>query len=227
MTPGETANPHHHGTVAETGAPLRRAKAAVVMLHGRGASARDMLSLAEAFAQPDLAYLAPQAAGRSWYPYSFLAPVAQNEPFLSSTLKVLHRLLEWLGTKGFKPERVVLLGFSQGACLALEYAARNAMRYGGLIGLSGGLIGPAGTPRDYAGNLAGTPALLGSSDTDPHIPLARVHETARVLGAMDGVVTERIYPGMGHTINDDEVRHVRALLAGFSVGSSTAAGQQQ
>jgi phospholipase/carboxylesterase len=206
MTPGETANPHHHGTVAETGAPLRRAKAAVVMLHGRGASARDMLSLAEAFAQPDLAYLAPQAAGRSWYPYSFLAPVAQNEPFLSSALKVLHRLLEWLGTEGFKPERVVLLGFSQGACLALEYAARNAMRYGGLIGLSGGLIGPAGTPRDYAGNL---------------------HETARVLGAMDGVVTERIYPGMGHTINDDEVRHVRALLAGFSVGSSTAAGQQQ
>ncbi len=213
MTPVEAADPHHDVAVAEAGAPLRRAKAAVVMLHGRGATAGDMLSLAEALAQPDLAYLAPQAAGRSWYPYSFLAPIARNEPFLSSALRMLDGLLGRLGTEGYPSGRVVLLGFSQGACLALEYAARRALRYGGLVGLSGGLIGPDGTPRDYAGGLAGTPVFLGCSDVDPHIPLDRVRETARVLGALGGAITERIYPGMGHAINEDEVRQVRTLLA--------------
>ena len=216
MTPTEAADPHHDARVAEGGAPLRRAKAAVVMLHGRGADAGDMLSLAEAFAQPDLAYLAPQARGRSWYPQSFLAPIARNEPFLSSALQMLDRLLERLGIEGFPPERVVLLGFSQGACLALEYVARRARRYGGMVGLSGGLIGPEGTPRDYAGSLTGTSVFLGCSDTDPHIPLARVHETARVLRALGGTVTERIYPGMGHGINEDEIKQVRSLLAGFA-----------
>ena len=214
MTPTEAADPHHDVRVAEAGAPLRRAKAAVVMLHGRGADAGDMLSLAEALAQPDLAYLAPQARGRSWYPQSFLAPIARNEPFLSSALQMLDRLLERLGIEGFPPERIVLLGFSQGACLALEYAARRARRYGGMVGLSGGLIGPEGTPRDYAGSLAGTSVFLGCSDIDPHIPLARVHETAGVLRALGGTVTERIYPGMGHGINEDEIKHVRSLLAG-------------
>lgn len=120
-----------------------------------------------------------------------------------------------LGTEGLQPERVALLGFSQGACLALEYAARHARRYGAVIGLSGGLIGPEGTPHDYAGQLAGTPVFLGCSDADPHIPLARVHETARVLEALGGTVTERIYPGMGHGINEDEVKQVRGLLARF------------
>ena len=205
--------PHAGQPIATAGTPLHRAKAAVVMVHGRGADAEGMLSLAKVFAQPDLAYLAPQAAGRSWYPLSFLAPIERNEPFLSSALGVLDRLLEDLAAAGFAPGQVVLLGFSQGACLALEYAARRARRYGGLIGLSGGLIGPEETPRDYAGDLGGTPVFLGCSDVDPHIPLARVHESASVLGRLGGVVAERIYPGMGHDINDDEAKHVRGLLA--------------
>jgi predicted esterase len=216
MTLGESVGPHHDLRVAEAGAPLRRAKAAVLMLHGRGADVSDKVSLADVLAQPDLAYLAPQAAGRSWYPNSFLAPIARNEPFLSSALRMLDRLLGRFGAEGLQPERVVLFGFSQGACLALEYAARHARRYGAVIGLSGGLIGPEGTPRDYAGELAGTPVFLGCSDADPHIPLDRVHETARVFNALGGTVTERIYPGMGHGINEYEIKQVRALLARFA-----------
>jgi predicted esterase len=185
------------------------------MLHGRGADASDMFKLAEVLAQPDLAYLAPQAAGRSWYPYSFLAPIVRNEPFLSSALDMIDRILAQLGSDGLPLDRIALLGFSQGACLALEYAARHARRYGALVGLSGGLIGPDGTPRDYSGQFAGTPVMLGCSDSDPHIPLRRVHETARVLRALDGKVTERIYPGMGHGINDDEIKQIRTLLARF------------
>lgn len=213
MTPGDAARPHHGLRVAEAGAPLSRAKAVVVMAHGRGADAEGMLSLAEALAQPDLAYFAPQAAGRSWYPHSFLAPIARNEPFLSSAIQELDSLLGQLAMKGFPPARVVLLGFSQGACLVLEYAARHAQRYAGLVGLSGGLIGPEGMSRDYAGGLAGTPVFLGCSDADPHIPLARVRETARVLGRLGGAVAERIYPGVSHGINDDEIRYVRGLVA--------------
>lgn len=213
MTPGDTSGPHDDIAVIEAGAPLHRAKGVVVMLHGRGADAGDMLALAEVLAMPDLAYRAPQAAGRSWYPNSFLAPIAQNEPFLSSALQMLDGLLERLARDDFSAERIVLLGFSQGACLALEYAARHARRYGGLVGLSGGLIGPEGTRRDYAGGLTGTPVFVGCSDIDPHIPLARVNETARVLGALGGEVIRRIYQGMGHGINDDEVRQVRSLLA--------------
>jgi phospholipase/carboxylesterase len=213
MTPGEAASPHGEARVRRAGAPLQRAKAVVVMLHGRGADASDMLGLAEALAQPDLAYLAPQAPGRSWYPYSFLAPIDRNEPFLSSAMDMLDRLLDGVISEGLKLDRVVLLGFSQGACLGLEYAARHARRYGGLVGLSGGLIGPQGTPRDYAGQFAGTPVFLGCSDTDPHIPLNRVHETASVLQSLGAAVIERIYPGMGHGINDDEIKQIRTLLA--------------
>jgi phospholipase/carboxylesterase len=201
--------------VAASGAPPARAKAAVVMLHGRGASAQDMLSLADAFAQPDIAYLAPQAPGSTWYPYSFLAPLAHNEPALSRSLATVGSALAILAGQGFGPERVVLIGFSQGGCLALEYAARNAGRYGGLAGLSAGLIGPPGTPRDYPGSLSGTPVFIGCSDSDAHIPLARVHESTQVLRRLGGDVTERIYPGMGHTINDDEVKQIRRMLAGL------------
>jgi len=218
MTQGEAANPHGDARVRRAGAPLHRAKAAVVMLHGRGADASDMLRLAEVLAQPNLTYLAPEAAGRSWYPYSFLAPIVRNEPFLSSALHMLDRLLDGVSSEGLELDRVVLLGFSQGACLGLEYAARHARRYGGLVGLSGGLIGPEGTPRDYAGQFAGTSVFLGCSDTDPHIPLDRVHETARVLRSLGAAVTEQIYPGMGHGINDDEIKQVRTLLAKLATG---------
>jgi phospholipase/carboxylesterase len=204
---------HRAQRVAERGASLARAKAAMIMVHGRGASAEDMLALADVLAQPDLACLAPQAAGHSWYPYPFTAPIERNEPWLSSALGVIDGLLNSLAEAGFPSERVVLLGFSQGACLGLEYAARHARRYGGVIGLSGGLIGPDGTPRDYPGSLAGTPVFLGCSDIDPHIPLARVRETTAVLRRLGAAVDERIYPGMGHLINEDEIRFVRGLLA--------------
>ena len=137
-------------------------------------------------------------------------------------MQMLDRVLGRLGTEGYKSERVVLLGFSQGSCLALEYAARHARRYGGLIGLSGGLVGPEGTSRDYAGHFASTPVFLGCSDVDPHIPVDRVHETARVFEALGGVVSKLIYPGMGHTINEDEIRQARSLLARFANGDEPA-----
>jgi phospholipase/carboxylesterase len=207
-------------SVAAAGAPLGRANAAVVMMHGRGASAQSMLSLADALAQPDVAYLAPQAPGSSWYPYSFLAPSEENEPALSRSLSTLGSTLGTLADQGFRRERVVLLGFSQGGCLTLEYAARNACRYGGIVGLSAGLIGPPATPRNYPGSLSGTPVFIGCSDSDAHIPRGRVHETTEVLRRLGGEVTERIYPGMAHTINDDEVKQVRRLLAGLLQASA-------
>lgn len=212
-----TAIPPHVGDrIVGTGRALEEAKAAMILVHGRGAPAEDILGIAGELDRPDLAYLAPQAAGYSWYPYSFLAPMEQNEPGLSSGLALIGDLVARLEQAGIPPERTVLLGFSQGACLSLEYAARNARRFGGVVGLSGGLIGPPGTPREYAGSLEGTPVFLGCSDRDPHIPLERVQETTRVLTAMGASVTEKIYPRMGHTVNEDEIEHVKALLAGLT-----------
>ena len=203
---------HAGQPVATAGRPPSEATAAVILLHGRGAAAEDILTLVPEIDRPDLAYLAPQAAGFSWYPYSFMAPLEQNEPGLSSGLAVVGELRAALAAAGIGPERTVLLGFSQGACLALEFAARAARRYGGVAGLSGGLIGPPGTPRDYPGSLDGTPVLVGCSDRDPHIPLPRVRETARVMADLGGQVSEQIYPAMGHTINADEIERVRLLL---------------
>ncbi len=206
--------PHQGGEVSSAGAPLDEAVAAMILLHGRGGTAEGILTLVPPLNRPDYAYLAPQAAANSWYPYSFLAPLAQNEPGLSSGLRVLSDLVEELAAASVPPGRIVLLGFSQGGCLAVEFAARNARKYAGVIGLSGGLIGPDETPRDYRGSLAETPVFLGCSDVDPHIPLQRVYETDRVLTALDGDVTVRIYPGMGHTVNDDEIEFVRGFLSG-------------
>ena len=208
-------HPHHGRQVLTAGAVLSQARAAMVLLHGRGGSAADILSLVEYLDQPGFAYVAPEASGNTWYPHSFLAPLASNEPYLSSALAVVDGVLGDLGAAELPPERTILLGFSQGACLALEYAARHARRYGGVVGLSGGLIGPDGTPRDYPGSLAGTPVFLGCSDIDPHIPKARVDLTAEVLRRLGGDVTERIYPGMGHTINEDEIAVVREIMAGL------------
>jgi phospholipase/carboxylesterase len=205
--------------VIHAGAPVGAARAAMVLVHGRGASAESMLGLANAFAASDVAYIAPQAPSGSWYPYSFMAPTMLNEPHLGKALSALSHVVDDLGREGMPPERIVLLGFSQGACLALEFAARNARRYGGVVGLSGGLIGPDGTPRNYAGALAGTPVFLGCSDVDAHIPLARVHESTEALQALGGDVTEIVYPGMGHTIVRDEIDHVEKILRG--VGAPT------
>ena len=201
--------------ILTAGAPLDRARAATILLHGRGGSAEDILSLGAEFGFDDIAWLAPQAANASWYPYSFLAPLAQNEPYLTNALATVAATLDHLARAGFAAERVALIGFSQGGCLALEYAARNAKRYGAVAGLSAGLIGPPGTPRAYPGSLAGTPVFLGCSDVDGHIPLERVHESRDVLARLGAEVTERIYPGMGHTINEDEIGQVVKLLAGL------------
>jgi phospholipase/carboxylesterase len=198
--------------VLAAGEPLSAARAAMVMVHGRGATAESILALADAFDQAGFAYLAPQATGGTWYPNSFLAPIASNEPWLSSALAVVANVCDRVGAVGLPPERTILFGFSQGACLVLEFAARHARRYGGLAGLSGGLIGPDGTPRDYPGSLDGSPVFLGCSDVDVHIPKARVLHTAAVLRQLGGSVTDRLYPGMGHTVNEDELEFVRGMM---------------
>ena len=204
--------PHKGQPVLGAGVPLDKAQAAMIMIHGRGASAEDILSLAQYFDHPGFAYIAPQAAGQTWYPYPFMTPLANNEPYLSSALSVVAGLLTYLAEHGIGPERTILLGFSQGACLSTEFAARNARRYGGIAGLSGGLIGPEGTPRDYAGSLDNTPVFLGCSDVDFHIPKERVLETAAVLRRLKGDVTDRLYRGMGHTTNDDEIAFVQSMM---------------
>lgn len=200
------------------GPPPEEAAVAVLLLHGRGGTAESMLSLAEALDVGDIAYLAPEAPGLTWYPESFLAPLEQNEPALSSSLGRVGELVADLEGRGLGSERIVLLGFSQGGCLGLEYAARNARRYGALVGLSSGLIGPRGTPRDYDGTFDGTPAFLGCSDVDPHIPPERLDETAEVLGWMGAAVEKRVYPSMGHLVNRDELLYVRDLLTGLAAG---------
>ena len=183
-------DPHRDQPVRTAGRDIADAAAVMILIHGRGATAESILQLAAELDRDDFAYLAPQAAGFTWYPQSFLAPIEENEPYLSSALS-----------------------FSQGACLTTELTARNPRRYGGIVALTGGLIGPDGTPRDYPGSLDGTPVFLGSSDPDFHIPVERVHETERVLTGMGAVVTKRIYPGMGHTVNEDEIAHVRRMMA--------------
>jgi predicted esterase len=203
---------HENQPLVTGGTPLEEASAAMIMIHGRGATAPDILTLSKEFDAPGMAFLAPQAAQNTWYPYSFLAPLAQNEPYLGSALAKLDALLSRLGDSGIRPERTVLLGFSQGACLATEYAARNPRPYGALVALSGGLIGPPGTPRAYQGSLQDVAVFLGCSDVDPHIPVERVHETEKTLADMGANVTKRLYQGMGHTVNQDEIDLVQSLL---------------
>jgi phospholipase/carboxylesterase len=195
------------------GEPLGQARAAMVMVHGRGATAEDILELSVELNRTGFAYLAPQAANNSWYPQSFLAPIASNEPWLSSALDRLSTVLQRVEEGGIPRERTILLGFSQGACLALEFAARHAQRYGGVAALSGGLIGPDGTPRDYPGSFAGTPVFLGCSDRDPHIPKGRVQQSAEVLRRLGADVTMRLYPNMGHMVNQDEIDFVGGMMA--------------
>jgi predicted esterase len=188
------------------------ARAAVVLLHGRGASPEDILGLGRALFFPGVAYLAPAAAGNTWYPSSFLAPLEDNEPWLSSALARIEQLVLELAAEGVPPERLVLSGFSQGACLTLEHTARRPRRYGAVVAFTGGLIGPPGTPRDYPGTLAGTPVFIGAGDPDPHVPWQRVEESAAVLSRMGGVVRAERYPGIGHSIVADEIAAARALL---------------
>lgn len=203
---------HQNQPILAAGKPLSEASAVMIMVHGRGASAESILSLASEFDQPEFAYLAPQAAGYTWYPQRFIAPTEQNEPHLSSALQRISEVVVQVEQHGIPAEKIILLGFSQGACLAVEYAARNAKRWGGVAVLSGGLIGDKVTLENYTGSLDGTPAFLGCSDPDFHIPVERVRESTHILRQLSADVTERLYPNLGHTINQDEVDFVRQMM---------------
>jgi len=207
-----TDDPHGDQPVATAGTDLSAASAAVVLVHGRGATAEGMIEMAAELGRDGVAFLAPQAAGRTWYPNSFLEPVETNEPGRSSGLRVLSALVDRAAERGIPADRVVFVGFSQGACLASEFVVRNPRRYGGVAALSGGLIGET-LDEDYAGDLDGTPAFVGCSDVDPHIPVDRVHDTTAVLDALGADVEERIYEGMGHGINTDEIEYVGDMIA--------------
>lgn len=213
---GEEEDPHAGAPVLAGGESLADASTVAVLVHGRGGSGRGMLAFGEdQLDQQGIAFVAPEASGQSWYPASFMAPLERNEPWLTSALGVLDRIAERLKENGFRSHDVLWAGFSQGACLALEYVLRRGGRRRGVVGMSGGLIGPEGHRWTEARAQEGTPIFLGCSDVDPHIPVERVHETTRVLERHGARVTERIYPGMGHTVNDDEVGELRKLLSGL------------
>jgi predicted esterase len=208
MTP-----PHTHQPILRAGPALADARLVTILLHGRGAGAKDILELSRELSATGVTYLAPQASGNTWYPYSFLAPIEQNEPGISSGFRVIAGLLQELQQQNVPSDNVVLMGFSQGACLTLEFAARHPRRYAAVVAFSGGLIGPPGTPRNYSGSFDGTPVFVGCSDIDAHVPLDRVRESTAVFRRMGAAVDERIYPRMGHTVNRDELEAVNALLS--------------
>lgn len=203
---------HENQRALVTGAPFGEATSAMILLHGRGSSAEDIASLADALPHKGMAYVAPQAAGNTWYPYRFTEPILANEPYLSSALATVGALVEHLNGQGIASEKIVIAGFSQGACLAVEFAARNTQRWGGLLVFSGGLIGKQIDPARYSGDFAGTPVFIGCDAQDFHIPLARVQETTAGLRALGAQVTERIYQGMGHTISADEIVEAKRVI---------------
>ncbi len=204
--------PHAGQQVVRGGAQIGDATSAVIAIHGRGASAGDIMGVAQVVDSPHVAWVAPEAASGSWYPQSFLMPVAQNQPYLDSALSVIGGLLQQLEESGISPEKTVLLGFSQGACLAAEFVARHPRRYGGLVVFSGGLIGESIDPQGYNGSLGDTPIFGGCSDIDPHIPRERFEISGQVVANMGGDVDFRVYPGMGHTINLDELTTAKIMI---------------
>lgn len=206
-------NPHRDTPVLQIGVGLSTARAAVVLLHGRGASAEDILGLAQEMHHDGFAYVAPQAANHTWYPFSFLAPIEQNEPWLSSALGKITAVVDQCVSSGVPRERVAILGFSQGACLATEFVARNPSRYAALIAFTGGLIGPPGSDLHHAGSVAGMPALFSSGDPDPHVPWSRVQESAQELERMGAQVSLTRHPGRPHTILPSEVEAADKLLS--------------
>ena len=212
------AGPHDRQPVLSLGARPEEARAALIMIHGRNARPESILELARVLDQPGFCYLAPAAANGTWYPSSFLAPIAQNEPGISSGIATIHRLMQSLVSAGLPQSQICLLGFSQGACLASTYAVRHAGRFGGVFALSGGLIGPPGTTWDYPGSFEGTPVFLGCSDVDPHIPKERVEESAAVFRRMGAAVTARLYEGMGHTVSQDELDFVAGVMTALTNG---------
>ena len=202
----------HQKQIITAGTPLDKAKGALVMLHGRGGTAENIISLAGEFNIENLAIIAPQASNHSWYPYSFMMPVAQNQPALDSALQIIGELVDDLLAKGIPPEHIYFAGFSQGACLTLEYVARNAKRFGGVIAFTGGLIGKELATINYAGDFNNTPALITTGDPDPHVPLSRVEESAAILKNLNADVTVKVYKGRPHTITGDEIELANQLI---------------
>jgi len=202
----------HKKNFITAGKKLEDATRVMIMLHGRGASADDILSLAEHFKVQDFALIAPQATNHTWYPYSFLAPPSENEPWLSSALSIVKEIVTEVNAKGIKSENIYFAGFSQGACLTLEFVTRNATKYGGVIAFTGGLIGDKINADNYSGDFSGTNIFIGTSDPDPHVPVTRVNDSIAVLEKMNAKVTTKIYPNMGHTINQDEINIVNKLF---------------
>jgi phospholipase/carboxylesterase len=202
----------HTKNIVSAGKNLKDAKKVLIMLHGRGASPEDILSLARHLDVRDFALLAPRAHQSTWYPYSFLAPTSQNEPFLSSALALLKDLVADLNQQGFANDHIYFAGFSQGACLSLEFTTRNATRWGGVVAFTGGLIGDKLIAETYSGDFQGTPVFIGTSDPDPHVPVERVRASVQQLKSMNASVTVEIYNGMGHTINEDEIEKANSLV---------------
>ncbi len=194
------------------GKKIENASKTLIMLHGRGANAADILSLSDHLQIEDFAIFAPQAKNNSWYPQSFLAPPAQNEPWLSDALTLIENLIKDIAKKNISKENIYLLGFSQGACLTLEFVTRNAVRYGGVVAFTGGLIGDKIYPEKYKGNFDQTPVFIGSSNPDFHIPVERVYATTNILQSMGANVTQKIYDNMGHTINQDEIDNANEIV---------------
>ncbi len=204
--------PHAGQPVGHAGKPVGESHALMIMVHGRNAAPRNILDTCSVLDRPDFTYLAPAAASNTWYGHSFMAETASNEPGLTSGLHVIEGLVQDALARGIRAEHIMLLGFSQGACLAGEFAVRHARRYGGVVMYSGGLIGPPGTTWTWPGSFDGTPVLLGCSDVDSHVPKARVDESADVFARMGATVTKRIYAGMGHTINAEEIRLTQRMM---------------
>lgn len=202
----------HGKNIVTAGKALNEAKKALIMLHGRGAGAEDILSMSSYLSVKDYALIAPQATDNTWYPYSFLIPPFQNEPKLSSALSLIKDIADDIKNKGISAENICFMGFSQGACLALEFVARNATRYGGVAAFTGGLIGDKIYNENYKGDFGSTPIFIGTSNPDPHVPVERVHATAEILKNMHAMVTEKVYKNMGHTINKDEIDNVNRLI---------------
>lgn len=212
MPTGQNSDPHRDQPVSHLGETLSHALGTIILLHGRGGTADDILSLAGEIYRPELAYLAPQAAGNTWYPNSFLAPIAQNQPWLDSALRKVAATVKQATDAGIDPENILFCGFSQGACLATEFVASHPRRYAGLIAFTGGLIGPQGSNLIHTGDLAGTPAFFGSGDPDPHVPFTRVQESATILTQMNARVTVRRFPGRPHTIVPEELEAARRMV---------------
>lgn len=204
--------PHVGQPIETTGRPLGEGRAVMIMIHGRQAAPVNILQLVDSLSQPEFTYIAPAAANNTWYPYSFMADKEQNEPGILSGVAVIDGVVSDVVNKGIPKDHIVLLGFSQGACLTAEYAVEHADRFGGVILYSGSVIGPPGTTWAYGGSFDGTPIFMGCSDVDSHVPLERIEEGAAVFERMGAMVTKRIYPGMGHQINDDEIAFTQGLM---------------